>query len=226
LKTAKDMVDQIVGQSLSPAVRVPFESLMALAKRLFVALKSRPGSRALAVEKTDATFDIQLVNLPMSRLSSMLYAHFDVPRIAAQRRANYAFLERELHALPGIRLLSDELPFGVCPWVFPIIFDELQDACGALREEGVPAVNWDGVRPADLSYGTFTDADYLYRNLVFLPAHQDLTDRDLQRIVDAVKRVLKTRISVRSVTEAPEGAAVLPADAHSAEGQRQGTNRS
>src|SRR5277367_498651 len=182
LKTVKDGADQLIAHSLGPIARAPFEYLMSRAKSIFAVLKTRSSSRALTTEKTDAAFDLQLVNLSMSGLSSLLYAHFDASKIEAQRRANFAFLRRELSSLPGLRFLYSELPAGVCPWVFPVIFGEQQDACQALRAEHIPASNWGGVRPLDLPLGAFPDADFLYRNLVFLPVHQNLTTEDLQQI--------------------------------------------
>jgi hypothetical protein len=169
----------------------------------------------LAVEKTDATFDVQLVNFPMSRLSSLIYSHSDASRIASKRKSNYLFLQRELRTAPEIRFLSPELSDGVCPWVFPVFIGKIQDACAALRKEGIPAINWEGVRPASLPRDLFPDADFLYRNLVFLPVHQNLTENDLLLMAQAVKRVMKTPVSATSATVYPEPAAGDPVKAGS-----------
>jgi perosamine synthetase len=201
LKTLKDAADQIAAHSLNAAIRVPFEFLMSSAKRLFATLKAQPGSRALAAEKTDATFDAQLVNLPMSRWSSMLYLRFDTPEIVKQRRVNYEFLRRELASLPGVRFFG-ELPETVCPWVLPVFLSEQPDACQALRAEQLPAANWEGVRPTDLPQGAYPDADFLYRHLIFLPVHQDLAIEDLQRIVQAVTRVSKSEAPIPEAANA------------------------
>jgi perosamine synthetase len=232
LKTAKDILDQVISRSTSPILQVPYEFLMmSLVRHAVGGFKSRPGLRALAVEKTDAAFDIQLVNLPMSRLSSMIYSHFDTSRIVSQRKANYSFLQRELLSLPGLRFLSAELPIGVCPWVFPVIFNEREDACRALREEGIPARNWEGVRPTDLPNDVFPGVDFLYRNLVFLPVHQDLTAEHLQRIVLAVKQVLEAPAPASApapaATPSPplpsDAATIIPLNVHSSESVREGT---
>jgi len=225
LKTVKDAADQLIAHSLGPIARAPFEYLMSRAKSIFAVLKTRSSSRALTTEKTDAAFDLQLVNLSMSGLSSLLYAHFDASKIEAQRRANFAFLRRELSSLPGLRFLYSELPAGVCPWVFPVIFGEQQDACQALRAEHIPASNWDGVRPLDLPLGAFPDADFLYRNLVFLPVHQNLTTEDLQQIVQTVTHILTVSTPVTSPLAHDDASAAVPSDdAHPEEILRQGSN--
>jgi dTDP-4-amino-4,6-dideoxygalactose transaminase len=73
--------------------------------------------------------------------------------------------------------------------VFPLFFAGLPEACHALRELGIPATTWEGVRPLELALDLFPDAEYLYKNLVFLPIHQNLEVEDLKRIVEAAKKI-------------------------------------
>jgi len=73
----------------------------------------------------------------------------------------------------GLRFLVPELPTGVCPWVFPLFFDERHGACRTLRGQGIPTVT--GVRRVGFPTEAFpeSEADYLYSDLVFLPVHQN-----------------------------------------------------
>lgn len=224
LRAAKDLVDQWMDHTANPIFRVPFEYLSSLARRLLASVRSKPGSPALAVEKTDATFDIRLVNSPISRLSAMVYAHSDASEAVNKRKTNYQFLQKELLTLPRIRLLFPELPDGTCPWVFPVVFDGLEDACRKLRYAGIPAVDWQGVRPRDLPLDAFPDADWLYKNVVFLPVHQNLTAKDLLLITRVVKQVVQSAGSVLPETLHPEPSADVTASERSAETLRQGTN--
>jgi dTDP-4-amino-4,6-dideoxygalactose transaminase len=127
----------------------------------------------------------------MSRLSRLIYKHFNASAIVTKRRANYLFLQGELRGVEGIRFLVPELPVGICPWVFPLFLEPGVEACAALRELGIPAVTWNGVRPLDFESASFPDADFLYNNLVFLPVHQDLSAEDMRQIVQTVLRVLQ-----------------------------------
>ena len=222
LKAAKDLVDQWMAHSAHAIFRIPFTYLSSLARGLFSVLKSKPGSLALAVEKTNASFDLQLVNYPMSRLSSLVYAHSNVAKVVSRRRENYQLLSRELLSLAGVRFLFSDLPVGVCPWVLPVIFDGIEDACGKLREAGIPAVDWQGVRPNDLQLDAFPDADWLYRNVVFLPVHQNLTAEDLICITRVVKQVVES--SALSEAFPPESSADATVEDH-AEILRQGANQ-
>jgi dTDP-4-amino-4,6-dideoxygalactose transaminase len=193
LKVGKDILDQLVSRTTNPMIRFPY-GLIQSVKRLFLAM-FRPHlySGTWGVEKTDASFDHRLVNHPISRLSRMILSHSDMSQIVESRRANYLFLQQELAKVDGLRFLVTELPFGVCPWVFPIFFDGRPDACSALREEGIPAVTWEGVIPAGFPEKLFPDADFLYRSLIFLPVHQSLASEDLRRIVQVAKRVSRER---------------------------------
>ena len=189
LKVAKDFLDQIMGRATNPLLVFPYTLLESLKKPLRRAVNSSQSSNSLAIQKTDATFDPQLVNHRMSRLSRFVLNHSDSNEIAAKRRANYRELQERLAMVAGIQLLVPQLRDSVCPWVLPLTFEGVPDACQSLRQAGIPAVTWDGVRPGDLPCNAFPDAEFLYKNLVFLPVHQNLTQRDLDEIVLAVKTV-------------------------------------
>jgi perosamine synthetase len=115
----------------------------------------------MAVQKTDATFDLGLVNQPMPRLSKLVLGNSNASAMAAQQRANYIFRQNELPRGDGLRFLVPALPEGVCPWVFPLFFDQLPDACQVLRSEGIPAVTWEGVRPVDVDLRLFENLEFL-----------------------------------------------------------------
>ncbi len=195
LREAVDMIDQTIGQNPKSILHLPYLLLQSLRKPLARLVRSAAtsSSSSMAVQKTDATFDLGLVNQPMSRLSKLVLAHSNASAITAKRRANYKFLQNELSRRDGLRLLVPALPDGVCPWVFPLFFDELQDAAQALRNVRIPAVTWEGVRPDDLDLSLFENLEFLYKNLVFLPIHQNLSAQDLSLIVQAVDRVRESR---------------------------------
>src|SRR5262249_52147005 len=95
-------------------------------------------------------------------------------------------LQQRLRSVSRVRALYRDLPPSTCPWVYPVLFDGLDDAHLSLRKRGIPAVTWGGVRPTILEKGRFAHADFLYENLVFLPVHQNLGERDLDLIAAAV----------------------------------------
>jgi len=205
-KTAKYLVDTAAEYSSNSAI-----STIAGGLRLGKALWSgwrRNGHAAapgvLATDNNSVAFDPDMVNARMSRLSRWILTHSPLETIRDRRRQNYAYLLRELSGIPGVRPLHAELPERTCPWIFPVFFDGLRDAHLRLREAGIPAVTWGGVRPAALGEGVFPDADFLYSNLVFLPVHQCLTTEDLQIIVRVVRQICDGGATLAGAT-APEG---------------------
>jgi dTDP-4-amino-4,6-dideoxygalactose transaminase len=198
LKVTKDILDQLVSRTTNPMIRFPYSLVQLLKKPFLGLLHSDQDSEVWDVEKTGATFDRRLVNHSISRLSRMILTHSDPSEVVTARRANYLFLQQELAKVDGLRFLVPELPTGVCPWVFPVFFDERPGACSAMREEGIPAVTWEGVRPVGLQLGLFPDADFLYSNLVFLPVHQSLATENLHQIVRAAKRIQQSKSPVES----------------------------
>ncbi len=189
LKVAKSLVDKTLENSsgiLAKCFSWAIESVKSAAKRLRGTSSDAP---LFALDSNRATFDISLVNQKVSRVSSWLRTHSDVPAIAAKRRENFQFLLDRLRGLPHVTLLHAELPDTTCPWIFPIFLGDIPDAHLRLQSEGIPAVNWSGVRPPAVDCAAFPDAAFLYDNLTFLPVHQDLTRAHLDAIIRGVQKV-------------------------------------
>jgi len=154
--------------------------------------KKRAQEGKLRHERIDAnsvSFDLTLVNQPITAPSSWILGHSNVPAIIDRRRENYRFLHQIFSNTPGITPLHAALPNEVCPLVYPLFIDDIADAHLLLRNAGIPAVSWGGVRPAGVSQREFPEANFLYENLVFLPIHQNLCNRQLKAVAEAVKTV-------------------------------------
>lgn len=126
--------------------------------------------------------------------SRFLLNHVDIERIASARRRNFKHLVATLSDCPGITPFHDTPPPGGAAWIFPAIVAGQPDAHRLLRASGIPATAWDGVRPEQVGH-EFTDAEFLYHHLIFLPVHQGLNTADLDRIVDACHRLFSTPAS-------------------------------
>jgi len=192
LKVTKCLLDRTLEQSASPAAKAFSRGIESL-KRAWRHLTRTPESAPLfELDSNRADFDPRLLDQKMSRASRWLLVHSDLAAILSRRRKNYSFLLENLRAVSGITPLHHKLPVDVCPWVFPLCFDGMSDAHLLLQREGIPAVTWGGVRPADVDPAVFPAADFLYDNLVFLPVHQNLGSEALDAIVAAVRRVRGT----------------------------------
>jgi len=187
LRVAKNLLER----ALPTALASPLSAL-----RLRRSFPSSFGTAAnptsvplLHVNPDSKSFDQRMINCPISRLSRILLEHCLLERVIAKRRTNYCYLCRQLKGVQGVRPLIDNLPAGVCPWVYPIFFEDMPNGQFPLRKLGIPAVSWGGVRPPRIRSTEFPAADFLYENLVFLPLHQDLGTKELDLIIEAVKSV-------------------------------------
>jgi perosamine synthetase len=186
LQVAKDLCDRTMTWTEWTKVNAVYKWLQRPK-----ALLRRGGARPAVAGAAEECrwFERSRLNLPMSRPSRWLLAHADVEAIRQRRREHYQFVSKHTQDVMGARALFPRLEEGVCPWVYPMLFEGRPKAHLDLRRLGIPAVAWDGVRPPDISREQFPRADFLYDNLVMLPVHQNLRRRDLELIVEGIRRV-------------------------------------
>lgn len=188
MKVAKNTLDKLIEDSdikfLAAFLRVPYW----LARGV---LRAKHGELdVLNLNNRSLDFDISLVNLQMSGLSKCILRNIDLSRVFERRRANYNFLLRMLGRLPGMTPAFGELSQDVCPWVFPMLVFNQDNFHSTLRSKGIPAFTWGGVIHPQISLDEFPDAAFLYQNLVLLPIHQGLGDREMQIMIDIVSDAL------------------------------------
>lgn len=180
LRAAKDVVDRWRSAGKSRAGRIgPQKEAGDDPARRLVGIAHDPNSDA---------FDAQLVSLPMSHVSEWILRHSDLTGIVSSRSRNWLQLHDSVRTLRNAEPWSGEPAAGHAPWAYAMTFPGVTDAHKALRRLGVPAANWEGVRPALLPRQLFPEAEKLYRDLVFLPMHQDLNVHDIQAVAEAIRR--------------------------------------
>lgn len=105
---------------------------------------------------------------------------------AKKRRDNYRYLlERLESSVPGAWKV---LPDGASPFTFPVKSSNKEALFNALQKEGVMALNlWNVAHPI-LDEERFDSARWLRRHVLGLPVHQELRDKDLDRIVEVYLR--------------------------------------
>jgi dTDP-4-amino-4,6-dideoxygalactose transaminase len=188
LRTAKDMCDRAMARSGLAGIEAVYRWL----RRLKGLRRRAPAPAAVGAEPAqDALFERRWLDMPMGRPARWVLAHADVDGIRHRRREHYRLLLERTASLAGVRAFFPTLPDGVCPWVFPVLFDGHPRAHLALRRLGVPATAWEGVRPAGIDRAEFPRADFFYDNLALVPVHQSLERRDLNAIVEAIREVAR-----------------------------------
>ena len=127
----------------------------------------------------DIGFNLDEVDLAMSRVSSRLLERFDIPEIRRRRIANYRLLDTLLDRT--VVRVFQELPDGVCPLFFPILVPDKHEAAAALQGRGIDALEfWN--ESVESGEEMSADAKYLRAHVLELPIHQDLTTRQILHV--------------------------------------------
>jgi dTDP-4-amino-4,6-dideoxygalactose transaminase len=133
----------------------------------------------------DDGFDLNAVDLRMSRFSQHLLDRFDYRAIRERRRENFA---RLLVLLAGeATLVREDLAPGICPLFFPILVPDKREAARELWALGIGAVEfWNTGDPA--AEGAHdSDAQFLREHVLELPIHQDLRPEHLEYMATTVR---------------------------------------
>jgi hypothetical protein len=98
--------------------------------------------------------------------------------------------------MAGVAPLFTFLPEEICPWVFPLVVHEIEDLQMILRAKGIPVTSWGGVIHQALPLDKFPNARFLYKNLLFLPIHQNLESKDMRTMVGILRETLNERVRI------------------------------
>lgn len=135
----------------------------------------------------DIGFNLDDVDLRMSRTSQRLLQRFDFDDIRRRRVRNYEALDEALNG--RVTHLQRGLDAGVCPLFYPIAVTDKPAAARELRRHGVQALEfWN--HGAGVIAGESRDVQYLRSHVLALPVHQDLSPRHLRHMADRVVRAV------------------------------------
>lgn len=95
--------------------------------------------------------------------------------VVRRRRDNYVQLAAALAGIPGVEMLFNVLPEGVCPLSLPLLVDDRDVVVKKLQAKGIAALPWwAGFHRTSIEWSQFPDAVWLKRHLLTLPVHQGL----------------------------------------------------
>jgi dTDP-4-amino-4,6-dideoxygalactose transaminase len=138
----------------------------------------------------DIGFNLDDVDLAMSRMSARLLERLDMRGIRIRRAANYRMLDAQLD--PRVERALSSLPDGVCPLFFPIVVDDKHATALALQRRGVDALEfWNESMEGGHEMGP--DARFLRAHVLELPIHQDLTPEQVSHVARQVSALSRQR---------------------------------
>lgn len=186
LRAAKSLVDQAFKSGWAPRLRGLVESIRKRTRRERCASSSI--DQPVGIVKSDA-FDNRMLEYPTSRISNFLLKRSLISRIGNARLQHYRSLVKGLSPMEAFHPLAASLPDGASPWVLALRVNGLINAHQEFRKRGIPASHWGDVRPPAIDASSYPIADDLFRNLVFLPVHQDLEPEHLELILSVAAEV-------------------------------------
>lgn len=109
--------------------------------------------------------------------------------VSARRRSNFIHLVNALGDLAPELLVHTDLPDAICPLAAPLLTPDRDHWVGALREAGIAVTPWwDGFHPA-LMENPPPEVVRLKTQMIALPVHQGLDEKDMVHIADCVRRL-------------------------------------
>jgi dTDP-4-amino-4,6-dideoxygalactose transaminase len=193
LRVGKDVLNRLIDDSgsrmlktLYALVHLPYKVLRRVRRKMG---RDRPD---IGASRYTSKFDISVIGLGMTTLAQRVCRKTDLSEVVRRRRLNHAALRHRMMSRCGIDSSFPDPPEGVCSWAYPVLFTEKENVHLALRSLGIPAFTWGGVVHPSLPKGEFPDAEFLYDNLVLLPIHQDIGEREMNSMVDGIRLALES----------------------------------
>ncbi|WP_254547424.1 DegT/DnrJ/EryC1/StrS family aminotransferase [Halomarina pelagica] len=134
----------------------------------------------------DPVGEYQRSKVRMSKLSSTALTRIDPVAVTVNRRAAFARWHHHLAGDDRFAPPFEHLPTGVCPWFYPVVADDpaaLVDSLGGVAS----AFAWPTLPSGVEGNPEYRAENERARRLVLLPAHQDMTPADVDRLAARVR---------------------------------------
>ena len=158
--------------------------LIEMTKRIFFGSgndKKIPVSIAANDINSFRYFSPDEINQSCSRVSKYIVEHTNHKDLMKKRRENFCYLLKKLINSSKGKPLFTTLPDDVVPYVFPFILNESQ-YFDDMKNYGLSLFRWE-----ELAESSCANSHYYRKNLVQIPCHQGLSQKDLDVIVKIVQ---------------------------------------
>jgi perosamine synthetase len=141
--------------------------------------------RAPTGEWSDEEFALGELDAGPSTAVRFLLRRLVDENVARVRRANYQLLLDKL----GTQVLGPfaELPAGASPFSFPLETERKAEVVTELFDHGIAAADWWSIPHSSLPAERYPRASALRERVIGLPVHQELTQRDVERVAAAAQ---------------------------------------
>jgi hypothetical protein len=137
------------------------------------------------------SFDPDRIHTAMTRTTQAVVSWLSFGRVTAKRRQHYRRMLDGLGDLANGRPLLGDIGDNVVPYVFPFYVDRMDAAFPRLEDAAVPMQRFGQFLYEDVTPETCAvTADYS-RNVIQLPCHQELTDGELESIIQRTREIVR-----------------------------------
>jgi dTDP-4-amino-4,6-dideoxygalactose transaminase len=196
----KRLGEQLINNSAGPIVQRAYHAVESYRVRL-----KTIGSTAGSVEghpshtiPTYYRFDTEFCESSMPWFIQSILKRYDLRSLAARRQRNYRLLDMSLATYGMASPIFSPLPDEVVPWAYPLIVPQRSSHDFHFRGMGIPVYTFGEVlHPAlyEASVGkrVLEDAEFLSRNLLMIPIHQNLSDAHMLNFAEKIGGHFKVR---------------------------------
>ncbi len=135
-------------------------------------------------------FDPNQAKLGISFLSQYVALRVDPTEVVEHRRSSYFLLNRLLEGHPNYTPLFTSLPSGVCPLSLVILHPQRDKVEIALQQKGVEVYTFGRHPHPSMDLERFPETRLLCEQSLALPIHQQLSDKDIERMAEIIKDVI------------------------------------
>lgn len=141
-----------------------------------------------------ATGGIMVNNAPEQNegMNPFFELNYDLFSIYAIRRSNYNYLAHLLSEVAGVEVIYKTLEEGICPQTLPVIVENFDRTTlyNKMNEAGFGMVSLYHTMIENLQNSSFGAPAVLAKKIINFPIHQDVEKKDIDAMVDELKRLL------------------------------------
>ena len=127
----------------------------------------------------------------MSSFSKNLLSRTNREEVVTRRRENFLYLLGQLGSHKSMSPLFKALPDGVCPYFFPLIVRERDKVYQQMNECGIEVFRFWWWKHPLVPEEEDSEAACLRQDLLALPIHQDLTEKELSVVATTLRKFVQ-----------------------------------